>query len=256
MRLRGSGPTTLTLTPPPRGVGTRCRRLSRPWAAQHQPTPQCHFRFRRQRQLEHHHPPEHHQGPRPTTSVQVYCVGFGQDINTNALEQIASASGGASYTGQTAADLAGRVCPDRQGVHRALSPALGDAQAVRRSAIHALLFNHLPGLHRLLAHQPLSSSATTCHLELRQHHYHSAHDQLYHQLGLRRTSPTSSISRPITRATYAGNVNLGLLDLQPNSALPAGVSLYANYLPEYIRQFNVHYRLNWPGTVVPATNAG
>ena len=61
---------------------------------------------------------------------------------------------------------------------------------------------------------------------------------------------------PYTPSNYAGNVNIGLLDLQPNSALPSGASLYANYLPEYIRQFNLHYRLNWPGTVLPATNQG
>ncbi len=59
---------------------------------------------------------------------------------------------------------------------------------------------------------------------------------------------------PYNPCSNAGNVNLGLLNLQPNSALPSGASLYASYVPEYIRQFKVHFRLNWPGTVLPATN--
>jgi hypothetical protein len=61
---------------------------------------------------------------------------------------------------------------------------------------------------------------------------------------------------PYTPSQYAGPVTLGELELDPTTALPSGISLYADYIPRHIRQFRFHYRLNWPGTNQPATQPG
>jgi hypothetical protein len=42
--------------------------------------------------------------------------------------------------------------------------------------------------------------------------------------------------------------------LQPETATPAAASLYADYIPDQIRQFYIHFRLNWPGTNWVGTN--
>jgi len=194
-------------------------------------------------------------GTTTNDQVQVYCLGFGQDINTNALQEIASSSGGAFYTGQTAADLTGefaQIGKAFSGLYhlRWVTPKqCGDPPFMPSFSITYQGFTALSPTNPVVAsnYTVVSNYVDTTTTPPTTNYY------------------TNSGSVNVTNFLYfspynpcsnAGNVNLGLLDLQPNSALPSGVSLYANYLPEYIRQFNLHYRLNWPGTVVPATNAG
>jgi hypothetical protein len=187
------------------------------------------------------------------SNVQVYCIGFGQNINTNTLQQIASITGGLLYTGETAADLAGefaQVGKVFNGLYRLrwVTPKVCPAP----SFIPSFSVTY----QGLTAYSPTNPTFT------------SNYSIISTNIDTNSTPPatntiTNSGSVLVTNYLYfspynlcsnMGNVQIGLLNLQPNSAVPSGASLYANYLPEYIRQFNLHYRLNWPGTVVPATN--
>ena len=78
----------------------------------------------------------------------------------------------------------GRFCPNRQGLLRALPPALGHAQAVGRSNLHARLFGQLRRLHRRLAHQPRHGEQLRFGHDQRGPDYDAAHDQLFHQHAL------------------------------------------------------------------------
>ncbi len=169
--------------------------------------------------------------------AQVYCIGFGQDIDTTNLQEIASANGGAYYTGQTAGALAGEFA--------------------EISDVFTVLYRL-----RWVTPKQAGDPAFVPSFSIAYEGSSASNNLVTVFIDTNSTPPTTNYVTnfasylPYTPSNYAGNVNIGLLDLQPNSALPSGASLYANYLPEYIRQFNLHYRLNWPGTVLPATNQG
>jgi len=186
-------------------------------------------------------------------NVQVYCIGFGQEINTNALQQIASATGGALYTGETAPELTAEFAQ----IGKVFS-GLYQLRWVTPRNCGAPIF--IPSFS--ITYQGFTAYSPTNPVWV------SNYDVITTNIDTN-ASPaatnltTNSFSTNVTNfiyfspynpCTYAGNVRIGVLNLQPNSALPSGASLYANYLPEYIRQFNLHFRLNWPGTVLPATN--
>jgi hypothetical protein len=186
-------------------------------------------------------------------NVQVYCIGFGQDINANNLEQITSATGGTLYTGTNAPALTAefaQVGKAFTGLYRLrwVTPKnCGDPPFIPSFSV---------------SYQDFTADSPTNPVSV------SNYNLVVTNIETTNTPPTTnyltnSVSTNVTNFIYfpfynpcsnAGNVNVGLLNLQPNSALPSGASLYANYLPEYIRQFNLHFRLNWPGTVLPATN--
>ena len=186
-------------------------------------------------------------------SVAVYCIGFGQEINTNNLQEIASSTGGALYTGETAGELAGefaQVGKAFTGLYRLrwVTPKnCGDPSFIPSFSV---------------TYQGFTADSPTNPVSV------SNYNLVVTNIDATNTPPTTnyvtnSYTTNVTNFIYfpfynpcsnAGNVNVGLLTLQPNSALPSGASLYANYLPEYIRQFNLHFRLNWPGTILPATN--
>jgi len=185
--------------------------------------------------------------------VQVYCLGFGDDINTNALQQLASTSGGALYTGDTAPALAGdfaQIGKAFSGLYRLrwVTP--------RQSGDPTFMPSFSVTYDGFTADSPTNpvtvSNYTLVTTTVDNTMTPPATNYSTNMLS---TNVTNFLYfSPYNPATYAGNVNIGSLDLQLNSDLPVGVSLYANYLPEYIRQFNLHFRLNWPGTVLPATN--
>lgn len=180
-------------------------------------------------------------------NVQIYAIGFGGDIATNNLQQITSQTGGAFLTGSTAADLAGEFAQIGKvftGLYRLrwVTPKVcGDPAFMPSFEITYQNFTAYSPTN------PVTVSNWTV-------------------VDTNQTPPvTNTMSTNVTNYTVfspynpcsnAGNVNLGLLNLQPKSLVPSGASLYADYLPPYIRQFNIHYRLNWPGTVLPATNVG
>jgi len=186
-------------------------------------------------------------------NVQVYCLGFGQNINSNDLQQIAQISGGLYYSGQTAADLAGEFAQVSK-----VFTGLYHLRWITPKQCGAPVF--IPSFS--VTYQGITAYAPTNPWWVSNFTYEVTN------VDSTTTPPTTNVatnsgSTNVTNYIYfspyypcsnAGNVNIGVLDLQLNSAVPSGVSLYANYLPEYIRQFNLHYRLNWPGTVVPATN--
>jgi hypothetical protein len=185
--------------------------------------------------------------------VQVYCLGFGQNINTNTLQQIATTTGGLLYTGATAADLAGefaQVGKVFNGLYRLrwVTP--------RQCPASSFMPSFSVTYQGFTAYSPTNPTSL------------SNYTVVQTNIDTTTTPPTTNYTTnsgtvlvtnfvyfsPYNLCTNAGNVSIGLLNLQANSALPSGASLYADYVPEYIRQFYVHYRLNWPGTVVPATN--
>jgi hypothetical protein len=187
-------------------------------------------------------------------AVQVYCVGFGQDINSNALAEVVSATGGLFYTGQTAPELAsefGQVSKVFNGIYdlRWMTP--------KQSSAPAFMPSFSVSYQGLTAYSPSNPWWVS--------NYYLVSNYVDNTT----TPPTTNVTTngpfstnvtnfvyfsPYKPSTYSGNVNLGLLNLQPNLAVPSGASLYATYMPDFIRQFHFHFRLDWPGTVVPATN--
>jgi hypothetical protein len=69
---------------------------------------------------------------------------------------------------------------------------------------------------------------------------------------------TNYIISPYTPTVYAGNVLGGALRLVSDADVhPGSITLRAIYAPRYIRQVRLHYRANWPVSLhLDATNSG
>lgn len=69
---------------------------------------------------------------------------------------------------------------------------------------------------------------------------------------------TNYIIPPYKPTSYAGNVLAGSLRLAADADVhPAAISLRATYVPRYIEQLHLHYRANWPVSLqLDTTNSG
>ncbi|MGA2866903.1 MAG: immunoglobulin domain-containing protein [Verrucomicrobiota bacterium] len=186
-------------------------------------------------------------------NVQIYCVGFGQDINTNNLQQITTTTGGTFFVGQTAVDLAGEFAQIGKvftGLYRLrwMTPKQPTVPPFMPS--FEVTYQGFTALSPTNPWSVSNYDLVTTNIDTNA----SPATTNYTTNSVSTNVTNYTVFSPYDPAKYACDVNLGQLHLQPSSALPSGATLYADYLPEYIRQFNLHYRLNWPGAVVPATN--
>ncbi len=185
-------------------------------------------------------------------NVQVYCVGFGQNINTANLQEITGASGGTYLTGQTAADLAGQFAQIGKvftGLYRLrwVTPKICGAPIFMPS--FSITYNGLTAVSPTNPWWVSNYDIITTNIDP------TTSNATYVTNSYSTNVTNFTVFSPYDPCKYAGDVNVGLLHLQPNATLPSTASLYADYLPPYIRQFNLHFRLNWPGTMAAATNA-
>ncbi len=69
---------------------------------------------------------------------------------------------------------------------------------------------------------------------------------------------TNIIISPFLPTAFAGDVTVGSLWLQADAdVLPSAITMGAAYVPRYIRQIRLHYLANWPCTItLQSTNAG
>jgi hypothetical protein len=69
---------------------------------------------------------------------------------------------------------------------------------------------------------------------------------------------TNYIISPYTPSVYAGNVLGGFLRMAPDADVnPSSIALRTTYAPRYIRQLHLHYRANWPVSLhLDSTNSG
>ena len=198
------------------------------------------------------------------SNVKIYAVGFGYNINTANLAQLTSATGGAYYTGTNGVQMASEFAQ----IGKALTGQYRLRWATTRRNSKAFLPSFVINYGGYFATSPPPTPmSSNYYVEIDTNgpstNYYGDYTQIPMPIpssatvSTNTTNWTNYVIGPYTPTTYAGDVTRGKLHLAatPN-VLPAGVTLTADYIPRYIRQFLVHYRANWPCTLSPATNSG
>ncbi|HEY1789630.1 MAG TPA: putative Ig domain-containing protein [Verrucomicrobiae bacterium] len=182
-------------------------------------------------------------------NVQIYTIGFGDDVDTNALETLASATEGQYFTPTNASDLAldfARLGKDFSGQYilrwATLSRASNSFMPTFQITYQGLTADSPPN-------PPPFISGTN---------FITVTNGGVVMTNMVFLYTTNYIIPPYNPSVYAGNVLAGSLFLATNDYVnPPEITLSAIYVPRYIRQLHLHYRANWPVTVsMDSTNPG
>jgi hypothetical protein len=183
-------------------------------------------------------------------NVQVYCVGFGDAIDTATLQSITSQTQGRYYAATNANDLAiefGQISKDLSGQY-----------ILRWATLQRSTSTFMPSFQ--ITYQgitadspPIPPPVITGTNEV----------DVTNMDGSITTNEvpvltTNYIISPYLPTAYAGDVTIGSLRLVSDADVhPAAITLRATYVPRYIRQIRVHYQANWPCVAtLESTNPG
>ena len=179
-------------------------------------------------------------------NVQVYCVGFGAELDATTLQQITSQTSGRYYPATNASELAAamaQIGKDLNGQYilrwatlKRSSPAFMPSFQVTYQGLTALSPTNPWYVD---TNNPIIDTSTT------------PPTTNYNNI-------TNFIISPYVPTRYASNVTVGSLRLVSDADVhPSGVTLRATYVPRYVRQLRLHYRANWPcSTSLQSTNPG
>ena len=184
-------------------------------------------------------------------NVQIFTVGFGDEMDTNTLQNISATTLGRFYDAGT--NLAALALSFAE-----IGKDLSSQYTLRWATLKRSATQFKPtfqiSYQGLTAQSPADpppfvSGTNTSYMTNMTGDITTNMDLLY----------TTNFVIPLYKpTTYAGNVLGGFLRLVTDADVnPQEVTLRATYVPRYIRQLNVHYRANWPVTLsLNVTNTG
>jgi hypothetical protein len=181
--------------------------------------------------------------------VRIYTVGFGDDVDTNALETLAASTMGQYFAPTNSSDMAldfARMGKD-----------LSSQYILRWATLNRSTNSFMPTFQ--ITYQGLTADSPPNPPPF----ISGTNFVTVTNAGVVMTNAvylytTNYIIPPYNPSTNAGNVLAGSLILVTNSFVnPPEITLRATYVPRYIRQLHLHYRANWPVTVsLDSTNPG
>jgi hypothetical protein len=183
-------------------------------------------------------------------NVQIYAVGFGDELNPAALQALADSTKGRYYPAASVGDLALNFAE--------IGKDLGSQYILRWATLNRSTNSFMPSFQ-------ISYQGFTAVSPSNPPPFISGTNYVVstNQSGTLETNEvylytTNYIIPPYRPLDHAGNVLAGALRLLSDADVhPAGITLRATYTPRYIRQLRLHYRANWPVTLqLESTNAG
>ncbi|HEV2454880.1 MAG TPA: putative Ig domain-containing protein [Verrucomicrobiae bacterium] len=173
-------------------------------------------------------------------NVRIYTVGFGNDVNTNALETLAASTLGQYLAPTNFADLAiafARVGKDLSSEYR-----------LRWATLNRSTTSFMPTFQ--ITYQGATADSPPNPVYISGTNFVTVTNAGVVITNAVFVYTTNYIIPYYTAPAYAGNVLAGSLVLVTNAYVnPPEITLQAAYVPRYIRQLHLHYRANWPVTV-------
>jgi hypothetical protein len=182
-------------------------------------------------------------------NVQVYCVGFGDTINTATLQLITTQTQGRYYEAtnlsalaadfaQIGKDLSGQYFLRWATLNRSGTAFMPSFQVTYQGFTALSPSNPPPfisGTNYVVDTNTVPPTTNAVYLYT-----------------------TNYIISPFLPTALAGDVTVGSLRLVSDAVVqPSAIALRATYVPRYIRQLRLHYRANWPCSLsLESTNAG
>lgn len=172
-------------------------------------------------------------------AVKLYCVAFGDDINTNALQQMTTQTGGRYFVAADAGDLITQfalLLKDVRAQYLLRWATLKRANKLFQPSFQVAVDGFLASFNTNIIWQTNIDIITDTNT----------------------TPPTYTTNITIKHITevpdynptnYAGNINIGSLRLVTDAVTNASaVTLRATYVPRYVRKIRLHYRANYACT--------
>ena len=182
-------------------------------------------------------------------AVKVFCIGFGDAVNTANLTSITDSTKGRFYPASSAAELGEQfalISKDLYGQY-----VLRWATLKRSSTEFLPSFIITLGTNEALTPTPPG---------------YTFYEDFDNPIIDTNTTPpetnypfvTNYVYEPYIPTEHTGSVSVGSLRLTPDAAIvPTAMTLRAAYVPRFVRQLRLHYRANWPCTTsLLSTNTG
>jgi hypothetical protein len=177
-------------------------------------------------------------------AVKLYCVAFGDDINTNALQQMTTQTGGRYFVAADAGDLITQfalLLKDVRAQYLLRWATLKRANKLFQPSFQVAVDGFLASYN--------TNVVWNTNIEI--------------IIDTNTTPPTYTTNITVEHITdvpdynptnFAGNINIGSLNLAADAVTNASsVTLRASYVPRYVRKLKIHYRSNYACT--PALNS-
>lgn len=182
-------------------------------------------------------------------NVQVYCVGFGSPINTATLQSITSQTQGRYYEATDLTELAANFAQ----IGKDLSGQYFLRWATLQRGTNVFQPSFQITYQGITAYSPTNPppfiSGTNYVVDTNSSPATTNEEPIY---------TTNYVISPYIVSDSVGDVKVGSLRLVSDAVVqPSAITLRATYVPRYVRQIRLHYRVNWPCTVsLESTNAG
>ena len=183
-----------------------------------------------------------------TNQVQIFCVAFGSDVNTNALTQLTSQTGGHYYLAATTADLAAqfqKIVKDIDGQYYLRWATLKRTPIAFQPSFQVTYRGFTDTFNTNLIYQTNDVYTTNITVDT------TVTPPLTNIDITTNTVVTNIVSLPFYPPTWSNDVRVGSVLLAPDADNgPQTIRLHAFYVPRFIQEIQINYRPNYPCTAI------
>jgi hypothetical protein len=188
-------------------------------------------------------------------SVQIYAVGFGDEVDTTTLQNITTSTMGRYYAATNLTDLALGFAE--------IGKDLSSEYVLRWATLNRSANSFTPSFQ--ISYQGITADSPTnpIYSSITNIPVLDTNGVALTNNGVAVTTnvtiyTTNIIISPFLPSAYAGNILAGSLRLVSDADVqPSEITLRTTYAPRYIRQLRLHYRANWPASLsLESTNTG
>ena len=178
-----------------------------------------------------------------SAQVRIFCVAFGSDVNTNALEQLTSQTGGHYYLAATTDDLAlqfQKIVKDVSGQYLLRWATLKRGAKPFQPSFQVSFGGFTDTFNTNLIYETNEVYTTNIVID-------PTDPPVTNIDIMTNTVVTNILSLPFNPPDWSNDVRVGFLRLVPDANVGAKtVRLRANYVPRFIREMRLNYRPNYP----------
>ncbi len=179
-----------------------------------------------------------------TNQVQIFCVAFGNDVNTNSLLQLTSQTGGHYYLAATTADLATqfqKIVKDIDGQYMLRWATLRRTGPPFQPSFQVSYGGFTDTFNTNLVYQTNTSYLTNITVDTNQTPAVTNIDITTN------TTVTNILILPFNPPDWSNDVKVGSVLLAPDADIgPQTIRLHAYYVPRFLREIQINYRPNYP----------
>ncbi len=181
-----------------------------------------------------------------TNQVQIFCVAFGNDVNTNALQELTSQTGGHYYLAATTTDLAlefQKIVKDIDGQYVVRWATLRRTPEAFQPSFQVSYEGFTDTFNTNLLYGTNTDYTTNITVDPTQN------PPVTNITIITNVTVTNIVVLPFNPTNWAGNVLVGSVQLMSDADIgPQTIRLYADYVPRFIREIQINYRPNYPCT--------